>query len=137
MGMKKNIIIISIGFFLTIVSVLFIDFNTYTITGDSVLIKTKLNEYKNQISNEAGVTITEGDFFKNFLPKLIDTSIKVFGSVMLIMIVISGIYLVLGGVDENFKEQAKKIFYYSIVGAVIITVSFAIVYGITQINWTG
>jgi len=98
---------------------------------------------KGDISNLPGVSEQDSEekmrelLFLEFIPKLIKTSLIVFGVVMMIIMVISGIYLVSGGLDESLIAAAKTSFYYSIIGAVIVTISYALVYGVTKIDWFG
>lgn len=100
----------------------------------------KLHEYREETATKAGLQeedIVQGDLLGEFVPRLISLSLQVFGAALLVMIVISGIYLVAGGTNESLVEEAKSIFYHAIIGAVVVTISFALVYGVTQVNWTG
>lgn len=77
------------------------------------------------------------DLFADFIPTVIRLSLEVAGAVMLGFLIYAGILLVISGAEENYKEKAKTIFYNVIIGAIIISVSYAIVYGLTRIQWAG
>lgn len=77
------------------------------------------------------------DLFRDFIPAVIQTSLEVIGAVMLAFLIYAGILLVISGANENFKEKSKKIFFNVLIGALIVSLAYAVVYGITQLNITG
>lgn len=76
----------------------------------------------------------EYDFFRDFIPAVIRLSMDIIGAVMIGFMTYAGILLVISGLDENYKEKAKNIFYRIIIGAIIVSVAYAVVYGITQLQ---
>lgn len=75
--------------------------------------------------------------FGDFFPAVIRFSLGITGAVMLGFLIYAGILLVSSGADTAFRDKAKNLFYGVIIGAIIISIAFALVYGITQINLTG
>lgn len=76
------------------------------------------------------------DLFEEFFPAVIRFSLQIVGAVMLGFLVYAGILYVVSGANEPYREKAKMIFLGVIIGATVISLAYAIVYGVTQLNLT-
>lgn len=74
--------------------------------------------------------------FEDFFPAVIRFSLQIVGAVMLGFLVYAGILYVISGANEPYREKAKMLFYGVIIGATVISLAYALVYGITQLNLT-
>lgn len=82
-----------------------------------------------------GSTPGSYDFFDDFVPSVVLLITEVAGAAMLGFLIYAGILLVINGVDEGYREKAKNIFMYVVIGAIIISISYALVIGISRIDF--
>lgn len=57
------------------------------------------------------------------------------GVLATVAILVAGIYYIIAHDNDSFTESAKKIITYSIIGLIVISISFAIFTGLSQINF--
>ncbi len=65
--------------------------------------------------------------FKSIVKTLLDFALKFLGFVMVVMIIYAGVLYVTAAGNEANTEKAKKILLYSVIGTVLIFISFAFV----------
>jgi hypothetical protein len=79
--------------------------------------------------------LPQGDLATHFLPRFIDIMIKSAYTISVgFMIYAALLYFIAHG-EEGEAKKAKKILIYGAIGFVIITISYAIVEGVTKITW--
>jgi len=87
---------------------------------------------------DKNVQFVEGDLETEVLPRLIRIVFSLSSLLIMIIFVYAGIRLVFSQGDEEEMGNAKNMLVYSVVGAVIIMISFALVTGVvgflTNIN---
>ena len=87
---------------------------------------------------DKNVQFVEGDLETEVLPRLIRIIFSLSSLLIMIIFVYAGIRLVFSQGDEEEMGNAKNMLVYSVVGAVIIMISFALVTGVvgflTNIN---
>ena len=87
---------------------------------------------------EWGTCLVDGVATLRCLPVVFQNVISAFllfvGVVALFMIIYSGIKLITSGGDPKQVEAARKIMTYAIIGAVIVLLSFAIIYFIGYVT---
>lgn len=104
-------------------------------------IKKAIQELKLALVNprllKDSTAVPEGEIFENLIPQLIRLAFKVAWIVIFISFMLSGIYMILYMESEDRLTKAKHILYYSIIGFIIITLAFAIVKAVTNIDFFG
>ena len=79
--------------------------------------------------------LPDGDITTHFVPRVIDIMITSAYTISVgFMLYAAFLYIYAHG-DEGDLDKAKNIFIYSVVGFLIITVSYAIVQGVTNFNF--
>ncbi|MBI5412212.1 hypothetical protein HZA43_03480 [Candidatus Peregrinibacteria bacterium] len=96
--------------------------------------------FKNAINDKKEVTqvaldVLKGDIFEDLVPQLIKLAFKVAWVVIFISFLVSGILMILSMDSEDRLVKAKAILYYSLIGFTMITLAFAIVKALTNINF--
>ncbi|MDD5751445.1 MAG: hypothetical protein PHS73_02910 [Candidatus Peribacteraceae bacterium] len=76
---------------------------------------------------------TETDL-KQVIIDVIQAILQFVGVIAVAMIVIAGIWLIVGAADDSSKEKAKKIIIYTIVGLLVILLAEAIVQFVLDIG---
>lgn len=79
--------------------------------------------------------VPEGDLVSDFIPQLIRQFFRFAWLAVLISFTVSGVLLVLARDNEDRVSNAKGMIYYSIIGFAIITLAFALVKAITDIDF--
>ncbi len=81
--------------------------------------------------------VPEGDVLDDFLPGIIRILMRFASLAVLISFLISGVLFVMAfGVEERITK-AKHMLYFSLIGFAIVTLAFAIVKAVTQIDFFG
>jgi len=81
--------------------------------------------------------VPEGRITEDFIPYIIRLFFRFAYLAVFVSFVISGVMFVTAYSAEERVTSAKKILYYSIIGAALVTLAFAIVKAITNINFFG
>ncbi len=79
--------------------------------------------------------LPEGDLVEDFIPQLIRQLFRFAWLAVFVAFVVAGVMLVLAFGDDERLEKAKRISYYTLIGFVFVTLAFAIVKAITQIDF--
>jgi len=79
--------------------------------------------------------VPEGDLMTDFVPQLIRQLFRFAYLAILISLVVSGILWITAMDNEEKVTKAKHIIYYSLIGFAFVTLAFAIVKGITDIDF--
>jgi cytochrome bd-type quinol oxidase subunit 1 len=82
-------------------------------------------------------TVPEGDIIEDFIPQFIRLLFRFASLAVLIAFVVSGIMFVVAFDNEERVTKAKQMLYYSIIGFAFVTLAFAIVKAITDIDFFG
>ncbi len=82
-------------------------------------------------------TVPEGDLVLDFIPQLIRQLFRFAWLAILIVFTVSGIFMVLVRDNEDRLTNAKTMIYYSFIGFAIISLAFALVKAITDIDFFG
>jgi hypothetical protein len=90
-------------------------------------------------AKKAGETgsVPKGDLTRDFIPNLIRLLFRFTSVVILISFVVSGAMFIIAYDNEEFVTKAKHMLYYSLMGFAFVTLAYAIVKGITQVNYFG
>lgn len=83
---------------------------------------------------ETKTSLPHGDIFKDFLPFFVNTAISIAGTLIFTALLYAGYLLVTANDVEEKIEKGKKIMIYSIVGAVVMAVSYAVIYGVANLD---
>lgn len=76
-----------------------------------------------------------GDLATHFLPRFIDIMIKTAYTISVGFIIYAGLLYFIAHGNDGETKKAKQILIYGAIGFIIITVSYAIVEGVTRITW--
>lgn len=76
-----------------------------------------------------------GDAVTHFIPRVIDILIKSAYTIDLAILIYAAFLYFLGHGDDGDYGKAKTTFIYSVVGFLIISISYAIVTGVTMLTW--
>lgn len=76
-----------------------------------------------------------GDAVTHFLPRAIDILIKSAYTIDLAILVYAAFLYFLAHGDDGEYGKAKTTFIYSVVGFLVISISYAIVTGVTALTW--
>ncbi len=85
--------------------------------------------------NYQGASLTEGNLRLHVLPKVIQSILYLISSLLTVALLYAGINLVIAQGNEEKVNKSKSMLVYIITGLVVIGLSFAIVYGLSQINF--
>jgi hypothetical protein len=80
----------------------------------------------------SGVTGVDTDEPRNAVIAVIEAALNYLALIAVAMIIIAGFYLVLSIGNDDGKEKAKKIIYYTVIGLVVILLSRIIVSLVTE-----
>ncbi len=79
-------------------------------------------------------SLPQGDLFQDFLPFFINTGLSIAGTLIFLAIVYAGYMMVTANDKEEEIEKAKKILIFAMVGVAIIATSYALIYGIANLD---
>ena len=85
---------------------------------------------------EAG-SVPKGNLTQDFLPQVIRLLFRFTSLLILVSLVASGVMFVVAFDNEEFVTKAKHMLYYSLIGFAFVTLAYAIVKGITEVNYFG
>lgn len=84
---------------------------------------------------DAGSTsLPSGNLLTDFLPFFINTALAITGTLIFIALLYGGYLFVLANDDEESINKGKKIMTYSIIGAIVVAISYAAIYGLVNLN---
>ncbi|HCW32793.1 MAG: hypothetical protein UT55_C0068G0003 [Candidatus Peregrinibacteria bacterium GW2011_GWE2_39_6] len=78
--------------------------------------------------------LPSGDLMGDFLPFFINTALAVAGTLIFTAFLYAGYLLVFVNNNEEQIEKAKKILIYSLIGAAVMAISYAVIYGIAHLD---
>lgn len=84
--------------------------------------------------SEDNVSLPGGDFLEEVVPAAITNVFYLTGILIFISITVGGVYLVIGRGNEELTTKAKQILIYSLVAVVLLSLGYAIIYGILTLN---
>lgn len=116
-----------------------------TCSGDNISQEQKLEclfptqealiEASPQGETESGTTsLPSGDITTDFLPFIINTMLGVAGTLIFISLLFAGYKMVFANDNEEAINEGKKIITYSVIGAFVIAISYAVIYGVANLD---
>lgn len=81
---------------------------------------------------------TEGDEInvrENFLPNIMILIFKIMTGTIMVVLLVSGIMMITSFGDSEQREKAKKMIYYGALGIAVVALAYAIVKGITSLQF--
>ena len=81
--------------------------------------------------------VPEGDILEDFLPGVIRILMRFASLAVFISFVVSGIFLIVSFGNEDRVTKAKQMLYYSLIGFAFVTLAFAIIKAVTDIDFFG
>ncbi len=93
------------------------------------------DEFVNQgsVKNE-GTTLAEGNIATDFIPFFINLGTSIAGTMVFIAFLYAGYLLVFANDKEESIEKGKKILTYAVVGAIMVGISYALIYGVANLD---
>jgi branched-subunit amino acid transport protein len=79
--------------------------------------------------------VPTGDIVSDFIPQVVRQLFRFAFVAVLIALTVSGVMMVMAQGDEERLTNARKILYFSLIGFACITLAFAIVRGVTDIDF--
>lgn len=79
-------------------------------------------------------SLPSGDLMTDFLPFFINTALAITGTAIFIALLYGGYLFVMTNDNEEAINQGKKIMIYSVIGAIVVAISYAAVYGIANLK---
>ena len=79
--------------------------------------------------------LPSGDVATHFIPRFIDIFLKISYTVTVVVIIFAGGLYIYAQGDDGDTDKAKNILIYGVVGFLIITVAYAFVQGILNLEW--
>ena len=89
---------------------------------------------KNTLGHHAG-SLPDGDVSTYFIPWFIDIMMKISYTVAVVVIIYAGVLYVIAQGDDGMISEAKNIFIFGAVGFLVMTVAYAMVYGILNFDF--
>lgn len=80
------------------------------------------------------VSLPSGDITKDFLPFFINTALSLAGTLVFIALLYAGYILVVANDNEEEIQKGKRILIYACIGIAVIGASYAIIYGIANLD---
>ncbi|EKD94017.1 MAG: hypothetical protein ACD_28C00005G0009 [uncultured bacterium] len=84
--------------------------------------------------SSTGTSLPHGDLTGDFLPFFINTALSIAGTLIFTALLFAGYLLVFVNDNEEKIEQAKKILTYCVIGTVVMATSYAVIYGIANLD---
>lgn len=85
-------------------------------------------------SSSGTTSLPHGDIITDFLPFFINTLLGIAGTLIFIAFLYAGYQMVFANDNEESINSAKKVITYAIIGAFVIAISYAVVYGVANLN---
>ena len=85
-------------------------------------------------SRDKNVSIAGGDLITEIVPGIITNIFYLTGLLIFISLMVGGIYMVVGRGNEEANTKAKNIILYSLVSMVVLSMGYAIIYGIATLT---
>ncbi|MFC1729803.1 pilin [candidate division KSB1 bacterium] len=82
-------------------------------------------------------TVPEGDIMEDFIPQFIRLLFRFASLAIFVAFVVSGIMFVIAFDNEERVTKAKQMLYYSLIGFAFVSLAFAIVKAVTDIDFFG
>ncbi|MFA5843037.1 MAG: hypothetical protein WC882_05235 [Candidatus Gracilibacteria bacterium] len=84
--------------------------------------------------DQGSTSLPSGNLFTDFLPFFINTALAITGTLIFIALLYGGYLFVMSNDNEESINQGKKIMTYSVIGAIIVAISYAAIYGLVYLN---
>lgn len=81
-----------------------------------------------------GTKLAQGDIGTDFIPFFINLGISIAGTMVFIAFLYAGYLLVFANDKEEDIEKGKKILTYAVVGAIMVAISYALVFGVANLD---
>ena len=81
-----------------------------------------------------GTSLAQGDIATDFIPFFINLGISIAGTMVFIAFLYAGYLLVFANDKEEDIEKGKKILTYAVVGAIMVAISYALVFGVANLD---
>lgn len=81
--------------------------------------------------------VPQGDLVEDFIPGIIRILFRFASLAVLLSFVVSGVMLVMAFSNEERISKAKSMLYYSLIGFAFVTLAFAIIKAVTDIDFFG
>lgn len=98
------------------------------------ILNTLLPNENTLIDDSRGVSLPSGDLVSEVVPALITNLFYMVGLLIFIAIMYGGILLVIGRGNDEALTKAKNIISYSAIAIVLVSLGYAIIYGIATLN---
>jgi len=82
-------------------------------------------------------TTPRGNLVTEFIPQLIRLMFRFTSLAILVSFVVSGVLFIIAFDNQEYADKAKRMLYYSLIGFAFVTLAYAIVKGLTQVNYFG
>ncbi|MDP2624921.1 MAG: hypothetical protein Q8P27_01925 [Candidatus Peregrinibacteria bacterium] len=79
-------------------------------------------------------SLPHGSITSDFLPFFVNTALAIAGTLIFISLLFAGYTLVFANDNEESIEKGKKILIYSVIGAVVIAISYAVIFGVANLD---
>jgi len=84
--------------------------------------------------DSGSTSLPSGNLLTDFLPFFINTALAITGTLIFISLLYGGYLFVLANDNEEAINQGKKIMTYSVIGAIVVAISYAAIYGLVNLN---
>lgn len=81
-----------------------------------------------------GTQLAQGDIATDFIPFFINLGLSIAGTMVFIAFLYAGYLLVFANDKEEDIEKGKKILTYAVVGAIMVAISYALVFGVANLD---
>lgn len=81
-----------------------------------------------------GTSLPEGDLQADLIPFIVNTLLSAAGTFIFISFLYASFLMITANDNEENLQKGKKILLYSVIGAVIMATSYAIIYGIATLD---
>lgn len=98
------------------------------------LFPTQEELIENARQREEGTSLSTGDLGEDFIPFFINSGLSIAGTLIFVSFLYAGFLLVFANDSEENIEKGKKIMIYSVVGAAVMAISYAVVFGIANLQ---
>lgn len=92
-------------------------------------------EKENKLLEDPTVSLPTGDIIKDIVPAVIKILLGIAGSVALMSLTFGAVLLITGQGEEEKITKGKSIIVYAVLGLVLISVSYAIIFGIVSVEF--
>ncbi len=85
-------------------------------------------------TDQGNVSLPSGDITSDFLPFFINTALSLAGTLVFIAILYAGYLMITANDNEESITKGKRILVYCAIGIAVIAVSYAVIFGIANLD---